>query len=315
MTENENSTILPNTAGIYLFTNNVNSKHYVGQSIDIKNRFYDHMTRMKRLFNYPLYNALNKYGLESFNWEVIETVDRNNFSDIKELVKTLDALEIKWIEHYDSYNNGYNLTKGGHSIVGYVQTEESRKKISESIRKTVLNGKYKIYIYNVIREEYSEWLTLKEFNEITGNSNRRLTGNDFVLVDHQWVGAKTKELLQEKIAFWENYRNENFTFRGKFQYKVDLDDPEVIEDLNELPWQEFSEKYTVTKSTYYNYRKKVHIPTATESGKNPRRKGYPDEFINDYNVLTREQIIEKYKISQRTYYTWRNQYITKKIIK
>ena len=67
MTEKEYLNIEVNIAGIYLFTNNINGKHYVGQSIDIRNRFCDHIARMKRQFNYPIYNALNKYGLESFN--------------------------------------------------------------------------------------------------------------------------------------------------------------------------------------------------------------------------------------------------------
>lgn len=56
----------------------------------------------------------------------------------------MDELEIYYIEKYDSYNNGYNMTLGGSGSKGCFQTEESRKKISNKAkgRKGSMTGKH-----------------------------------------------------------------------------------------------------------------------------------------------------------------------------
>ena len=47
--------------------------------------------------------AIRKYGKENFTIELIEEVE----------VDKLDEREVYWISFYNSYNNGYNCTKGG----------------------------------------------------------------------------------------------------------------------------------------------------------------------------------------------------------
>ena len=94
--------------GIYKIENLINHKKYIGKTIDINKRFGDH----KRLafyksspsYEYPLYKALRKYGLENFNFSVIEECDE----------KDLDQKEKYWIKIYKSYGkDGYNQTPGG----------------------------------------------------------------------------------------------------------------------------------------------------------------------------------------------------------
>ncbi len=58
----------------------------------------------KRRGNYKIYNAMNKYGKENFTCEILE----DNIP-----VDNLNNKEIYYIEKYDSFNNGYNSTKGG----------------------------------------------------------------------------------------------------------------------------------------------------------------------------------------------------------
>lgn len=52
--------------------------------------------------------AINKYGIEQFDFTIVEEC----------LAEELNEKEVYWIEFYDSYNNGYNLTKGGKSLYG-----------------------------------------------------------------------------------------------------------------------------------------------------------------------------------------------------
>lgn len=99
---------------IYLLTNKINGKQYVGQTIS-KNS-YGHGTAIQ--------HAFNKYGKDSFNVDIIE--------DCVPYEK-LDELEVKYIRDYNTISpNGYNLEFGGNP--GKIISEESKKKISKSCK-------------------------------------------------------------------------------------------------------------------------------------------------------------------------------------
>ena len=92
--------------GIYKITNLINNKSYIGQSIDIQARFSSHKRTLQwndPRVNYPLYRDFKKYGLENFSFEIIEQCSKDE----------LNEKEKYWINHYNTYNNGYNLTLGG----------------------------------------------------------------------------------------------------------------------------------------------------------------------------------------------------------
>lgn len=62
---------------IYVVTNQINGKQYIGQTTNtIKKRWQEHVCESKRQRNsmqvYPLYRAMNKYGIENFTIEQIE---------------------------------------------------------------------------------------------------------------------------------------------------------------------------------------------------------------------------------------------------
>lgn len=93
--------------GIYKITNLVNNKCYIGQSINIFNRWKEHQ-RIAKLqddsrYNYPIYLAMRKYGLENFDFEIIEECSEEE----------LNERESYWIKFYNSFEDGYNVTLGG----------------------------------------------------------------------------------------------------------------------------------------------------------------------------------------------------------
>ena len=91
---------------IYKITNTINGKSYIGQTIqNVKERFYQHCATKcsKAVSNMAIHRAIKKYGKSNFTVEVIEEIDSANLND----------RERYWIKYYDSYNNGYNSTKGG----------------------------------------------------------------------------------------------------------------------------------------------------------------------------------------------------------
>ena len=59
---------------IYKITNDINDKIYIGKTeFNIEKRFQEHIKDSEKLYkNRPLYNAMNKYGIEHFKIELIE---------------------------------------------------------------------------------------------------------------------------------------------------------------------------------------------------------------------------------------------------
>ena len=91
---------------IYKCTNIVNGKVYIGYTVDLGRRISSHKyDAFRRNKNTKLYNAMRKYGFESFTWEIIyASWDR---------VHCLDVAENDFIIQYDSINEGYNSMQGG----------------------------------------------------------------------------------------------------------------------------------------------------------------------------------------------------------
>lgn len=92
--------------GIYKITNTLNGKCYIGQAVNIKNRWGDHI-KMGLGADTPsrnkIYPAMMKDGVENFTFEVLEECSGNQ----------LNEREKFYIEFYDSVNYGYNVTRGG----------------------------------------------------------------------------------------------------------------------------------------------------------------------------------------------------------
>lgn len=100
---------------IYKCTCLINNKVYVGQTRQtFIMRKKDHLKRYNnknyKSYNYLFYRALRKHGKENFGWEVVKEVVSD---DLNTLQKLLNYWEIYYIDLFDSYNNGYNMTRGG----------------------------------------------------------------------------------------------------------------------------------------------------------------------------------------------------------
>ena len=105
--EQENEQKINTNCGIYLITNLVNGKQYVGQSIGIAHRWIEHKNSKE---NYPISKAIRKYGKDNFKFEIIENC----------LPKDLDEKEKYYIKKYNTITpNGYNITYGGNQGLKY----------------------------------------------------------------------------------------------------------------------------------------------------------------------------------------------------
>lgn len=91
---------------IYLITNKVNNKKYVGKTeLSIKTRWKQHIkdSKKEQCETRPLYRAIRKYGQDNFSICKIDTGHGNELS----------SKEQYWIQYYNTYEDGYNATLGG----------------------------------------------------------------------------------------------------------------------------------------------------------------------------------------------------------
>lgn len=136
------------TGFIYVITNIISQKRYVGQTrATPEDRWNDHLRRARRETRlYALHAAINKYGAENFR---IEEYCRYDGSD---LVNALNALEAHFIKKLGTLVPcGYNLDSGGRNKVvhpetcarlsaanmgkpGRIPSTETRNRISQTLK-------------------------------------------------------------------------------------------------------------------------------------------------------------------------------------
>lgn len=98
-------------------------KAYVGQTIDLRQRFKKYKSLRKKDIGPAFYNALVKYGFENFELSILASLASQSL---------LDRAEILAIWHENTLKpNGYNLNAGGNNAI---PTAESREKMAYKAR-------------------------------------------------------------------------------------------------------------------------------------------------------------------------------------
>jgi group I intron endonuclease len=120
---------------VYIITNRVNGKSYVGQTLRrpierMRSHRYAASLKFGARSDMVIARAIRTYGWDSFSWRVIE---------ICQSQELLDAAESYWIEKYRTVSpDGYNIALGGRGR-GSV-SDETRKRISEAGRGRLVGG-------------------------------------------------------------------------------------------------------------------------------------------------------------------------------
>ena len=152
---------------VYLITNLVNLKYYVGRTKrkNIFDRWYEHI-KCSPEEGFQLHRAIHKYGPNSFCIEILAVC-----SSLKELANT----EQLWILSLRSYDReiGYNLTLGGE---GYgVLEAEKRKEINRKIADKTRGRKKQKPVWNKGKKNI-ETLGEERAAEISRSISQRRTG-------------------------------------------------------------------------------------------------------------------------------------------
>lgn len=147
--------------GIYKIT--INNKSYIGKDsqINLSKRKKEHLNLLKnnKHYNKYLQNAYNKYN-GKYQYEVLFEIEEIS-------TKELSKIEIEYIEKYDTFNSGYNLTTGGEGMGGYKYSERTLKKKSENVLgEKNPQSKLKNYQFYEIVEHLKQGKTNDEIAEI-----------------------------------------------------------------------------------------------------------------------------------------------------
>ena len=93
---------------IYKISNTINDKLYIGVTTRaIEERFQEHKSRIEERNSIHLYQAMEKYGRDKFQIELICTANSR---------EEMFEKEKYYIQYYNSYNNGYNMTLSGEGV-------------------------------------------------------------------------------------------------------------------------------------------------------------------------------------------------------
>ena len=102
---------------IYKFTHIKTGRSYIGQTVQNPNRRrLEHISGSRHSKKtYHFHNALKKYGIDAFTFEVI-----TNASSLEEL----NILEEQYVDQFDAINNGFNIRQPGNNKLHSVESKE-----------------------------------------------------------------------------------------------------------------------------------------------------------------------------------------------
>ena len=160
---------------IYCISNNINSKLYIGRTLNPKKRFKEHLDN--KSFCRAISSAINKYGKEVFDIVILETCHEELLND----------RERHWIAALDSLvPNGYNLTIGGdtnpmdNSDVRAYQKKVSGEKTAE-MNKSI--SRRKNSSERMREQNLQNWKDLeyrKKMSKVTSERNKKMARNTHI---------------------------------------------------------------------------------------------------------------------------------------
>lgn len=213
---------IQNIPGIYKITNIINGKCYIGQSIYLKKRLKRHLSYKSHKDNLALYKAFNKYGVDKFTIEILETIDTEKCDNIK---SELDKLEIFYIKKYNSYNSGYNQTFGGDAgIAGYKFTEEQLDKVSKHSKLCAPNFYKPVYLKSIINSNIKMYISechAAEDMKCSHSQISKVCNRKQYLLKDEWVGGRNIEEVNYSYIQFIQKENKN---SGWFTRKLTLMD-------------------------------------------------------------------------------------------
>lgn len=200
----------PKASGVYVITNTLNCKQYVGMSVDIFSRWRSHAI-MKGGCR-ALYAAINKYGIDVFDFTILEHCSDRLLLPLK---------EVEYIDKLQTLSPlGYNLTVGGE---GVVPTDEIREEHSKRMKAKWQDSDYReaqmLSLNSVDHKENQSQISTERWKDI---SHRELCSRR---IKESLNTPETKARISEaQLRLWENpeHREKMALVRERVSKDVDV---------------------------------------------------------------------------------------------
>ena len=235
--------------GIYLIFNLVSGKRYVGSSINIYNRFHEHIHILKRneAHNKHLQNSWNKYGEESFVFQVLEYCE--------------PKVQFEREQYYiDLIKPEYNLTLNVVANTGHKVEEETKKKISSTLKAKYASGEIttykqehawiKCYIYNIKTFKIeAECKNIADACRLLKDKHGHVTEGN--LIRNRYIVSRIKF---NNVNELRNYINEKILLaKSSYGKYAIIEDPkgnlQYFRTITDCARNAFSSKSTLSKHT------------------------------------------------------------------
>lgn len=214
-------------SGIYKIENLVNGKVYIGQSKNVQKRIWEHRYQLKKGIHDNIYlqNSFNKYGIENFDFSVIELCP----------VEELNSKEMYYVSLYNSHDRlyGYNIQKPSEE-----NTYELAEETKEKLRK--INLKYTDEdIFNMIISYFHKYNKVPTMQEFTEEYKGIISGDRVKARFNGFTNAVEKsgvlDLVEEFHQIHEKYYNEYLLLKF-LQNWIDKNNRlPTLKDINDDP--------------------------------------------------------------------------------
>uniref|UniRef100_UPI00241156F6 hypothetical protein n=1 Tax=Stagonosporopsis vannaccii TaxID=2606854 RepID=UPI00241156F6 len=199
-------------SGIYMFTNKLTNDTYIGQSKNLANRFrnYFNISYLRHKYTLVISRALIKYGFSNFSITILE------YCEISDLVSREQY-------YFDTLNPKYNTLKIAGSSLTHKHSEETKIRISDSLKGIYVKEKSALYGRTVL-DETKKLMSIKkskENNPLFGKTHNKSTID---LMKHKALGKTHNEETKLKmnlakgnpIHIYEKSSSEGFKLIGSF---------------------------------------------------------------------------------------------------
>ena len=200
---------------IYIIKNNINTKVYIGQSINSEKRFKAHC---KGDYDNSLIDkAIQKYGKEHFWYEILESQ-----------IENYNEREKYWIKYYNSLKPfGYNILPGGEEPPCYSGDKHPNVRISdEEVKKLKEDLKYTTISLSQLAKKYN--ISKKQILRINQGISRSKLNESYPIRKNPNINGKLTEEDVDNIIDILKY---TYRFNGDIarEYGVEV---HTISDIN-----------------------------------------------------------------------------------
>lgn len=142
-----------------------------------------------------LHRAMNKYGFDNFEVNILEEIQGDN---LEEFNCKLNELEMYYIDKFDTYKNGYNVTLGGEGCCGNTISEKHKEAVAKAHKGIPLSEEHKAKIKKFMNSENNPNIGRKHSEEVKLNMSKAKIGK-YVGENNPMYGQKRPDLSERNL--------------------------------------------------------------------------------------------------------------------